>query len=164
MSIDSPQNNNNELPVGTQVNEKPQEIASRGLRFGAYLLDLVFLCLTLIIGWLIWTLIVWGRGQTPAKQVLKMRVMNSKNNRPAEWGQMAIRNFVIPAVYFISYFTLLVVSGAFDLIVSNGFSLISSLIQLVYVIISIVDKLWIFRPEKQRLTDVIARTYVIKEA
>ena len=30
---------------------------------------------TVFIGWLTWTLIVWARGQTPGKQILGMRVV-----------------------------------------------------------------------------------------
>lgn len=34
---------------------------------------------TLAIGWLIWALIVYSHGQSPAKQLLKMRVVRPQN-------------------------------------------------------------------------------------
>jgi hypothetical protein len=40
------------------------------------------------IGWLIWSLIVWGQGQTPGKQILKMRVYDKTTSKPAKWGQV----------------------------------------------------------------------------
>src|SRR5206468_6518647 len=45
-------------------------LASPGKRFGAYLLDLLLIIVTLVIGWLVWLFIDWGKGQTPGKQLL----------------------------------------------------------------------------------------------
>ena len=60
------------------------------------------------IGWLIWTLIVWGNGQTPAKQLLNMKVVDATTHQVATWGKMALRDFLVRGVlfYFISLFTL----------------------------------------------------------
>lgn len=70
-------------------------LASKGRRFGAYLLEIPLTIVTLGIGYLIWMLIVWARGQTPAKQLLKMRVVRLEKRRAAHWGWMALRNFVL---------------------------------------------------------------------
>jgi uncharacterized RDD family membrane protein YckC len=70
-------------------------LASKGRRFGAYLLEIPLTIVTLGIGYLIWMLIVWSRGQTPAKQLLKMRVVRLEKRRAAHWGWMALRNFVL---------------------------------------------------------------------
>lgn len=70
-------------------------LASKGRRFGAYLLEIPLTIVTLGIGYLIWMLIVWARGQTPAKQLLKMRVVRLEERRAAHWGWMALRNFVL---------------------------------------------------------------------
>ena len=52
------------------------ELSSVGKRFGEYCLEIVLFIVTLGIGWLIWALIILGRGQTPAKQILNMRAVN----------------------------------------------------------------------------------------
>ncbi|MXZ86276.1 MAG: RDD family protein [Acidimicrobiia bacterium] len=70
-------------------------LASKGRRFGAYLLEIPLTIVTLGIGYIIWMLIVWARGQTPAKQLLKMRVVRLEERRTANWGWMALRNFVL---------------------------------------------------------------------
>lgn len=49
--------------------------------------------MTLGIGYVIWGLIVWGRGQTPALQVLGMRVWRPDTGTNASWGVMALREF-----------------------------------------------------------------------
>lgn len=68
-------------------------LASKGRRFGAYLLEIPLAIVTLGIGYIIWTLIVWARGQTPAKQLLDMRVVRLEERKAANWGWMALRNF-----------------------------------------------------------------------
>lgn len=65
-------------------------------RLGAYALDAVLAVLTLGVGWLIWSLIVWSDGQTPAKKILKLRTKNHTNGQQASWGHMGIREFLIP--------------------------------------------------------------------
>ena len=71
-------------------------------RLGALALDAALMIVTLGIGWLIWALVVWGEGQTPAKKILKMRTINFTNGRPASWGHMAIRQFLIPMTVSIA--------------------------------------------------------------
>jgi hypothetical protein len=51
------------LPRGTQL-------ASVGRRIGAFFLAIPLSIVTLFIGYAIWGLIVWGRGQTPAHAAL----------------------------------------------------------------------------------------------
>ena len=72
-------------------------LASRGQRFGALFLELLLVVVTLLIGWLIWSLIVYSRGQSPAKQVLKMRVVRLESHRAANWGWMALRELLLKA-------------------------------------------------------------------
>jgi uncharacterized RDD family membrane protein YckC len=64
-------------------------------RLGAALLDMLLIIVTLFIGWLVWTLIVWARGQTPGKQICGQRVVMKSTGRAASWGEMALRDFVI---------------------------------------------------------------------
>jgi len=69
-------------------------LTSRGKRFGGWLLDGLLVVVTLVIGWLIWSIIIWERGQSPAKSILGMRVMHLETGRPAGRGQMALRELV----------------------------------------------------------------------
>lgn len=70
------------------------QLTSNGKRFLSYLLDGLLIVVTLFIGWFIWWLIVWARAQTPAKQLMKMRVVKIDENRPATYGEMALRELV----------------------------------------------------------------------
>jgi uncharacterized RDD family membrane protein YckC len=75
------------LPDGT-------ELASVGRRIGAYFLAIPLVIVTLGIGYVIWGLIAWGNGQTPALQVLGMRVWRPETNRVAGFWHMALREIV----------------------------------------------------------------------
>jgi uncharacterized RDD family membrane protein YckC/ribosomal protein L32 len=79
-----------------QVRGLPAGIAlsSPGRRLGGYLLDGLLLVVTLVIGWIIWTLVVWAQGQTPGKQILGMRVVRLDTRTYAGWGRMFLRDFV----------------------------------------------------------------------
>ncbi|MCQ3811293.1 MAG: RDD family protein [Acidimicrobiia bacterium] len=70
-------------------------LSSRRRRFGAFLLENLLIVVTLFIGYVIWSLIVYARGQTPAKQILSMRVVRLKERRTAHWGWMALRQIVL---------------------------------------------------------------------
>lgn len=69
-------------------------VSSAGKRLGAYLLDGVLLLVTLGIGWVIWSVIVWSKGQTPAKALMGMRCVRTDTGRSATWGTMALRELV----------------------------------------------------------------------
>jgi uncharacterized RDD family membrane protein YckC len=75
------------LPQGTAL-------ASVGRRIGAYFLAIPLFVVTLGIGYIIWGLILWGRGTSPALSVLGMRVWRPADNRPASWGIMALRDII----------------------------------------------------------------------
>ena len=70
------------------------QLTGNGRRFLSYLLEGLLVVVTLFIGWFIWWLIVWARAQTPAKQLMKMRVVKIDENRPATYGEMALRELV----------------------------------------------------------------------
>jgi uncharacterized RDD family membrane protein YckC len=65
-----------------------------GRRIGAYFLSIVLAVVTLGIGYIIWGLVVWSRGQTPALQVLGMRCWRPEEGRVPGWGIMALREIV----------------------------------------------------------------------
>jgi hypothetical protein len=75
------------LPEGVQL-------AGVGRRIGAYFLAIVLWVVTLGIGYIIWGLIAWGKGTSPALQVLGMRCWKPADNRVASWGTMALRDIV----------------------------------------------------------------------
>ena len=109
-------------------------LSSLGKRFGGALLTTVLVVVTLGIGYLIWAAIAYGKGQTPAKQILKMYVIDTETGLPATWGKMFIRNVVIDGLL-------------------NSFT---------FGVFWLVSSIWIFtNPERQRLTDKIAKTIVV---
>ena len=115
------------MPAGVQL-------SSRGKRFGNFLLSLVLMIVTLGIGYMIWALVVYGRGQTPAKQLLNMYVVDERTGRAATWGTMFLRGWVI--------------DGLLGMLTSSLFSLVSAV--------------WIFVGDKhQRLTDKMVNTLVV---
>ena len=62
-------------------------------RLMAHILDVILFFLTLIIGYIIWWLIVLGRGQTPGKQLLGIRAVR-RNGDNAGWGIMFLREIL----------------------------------------------------------------------
>jgi uncharacterized RDD family membrane protein YckC len=75
------------LPAGVQL-------ASVGRRIGAWFLAIPLALVTLVIGYVVWGMIVWSRGQTPALQVLGMRCWRPETGRVAGWWWMALREIV----------------------------------------------------------------------
>ena len=114
------------LPQGT-------ELASIGRRIGAYFLALPLFLVTLGIGYIIWGLIVWAQGQTPALQVLGMRCWHRQDGRvPGFWG-MALREVI-------------------GRLVDNVLGGITQLVSFV---------LFLTRPDRQTLHDLVAGTVVL---
>lgn len=95
------------VPPGT-------ELASVGRRIGGYCMELLLFILTLGIGYFIWTLVVWARGQSPGKQVLGMYCYRPSTGRTAGWGYMLLRWFgqvleaVIPFGFLITSIMMIV--------------------------------------------------------
>ena len=89
------------VPQGMHVDQQTgvlvpdgTEMASHGRRIGAYFLAIPLAIVTLGIGYIIWGLIIWGNGQTPALQVLGMRCWRPEENRVATFWHMALREVV----------------------------------------------------------------------
>jgi uncharacterized RDD family membrane protein YckC len=114
------------LPQGT-------ELASVGRRIGAYFLAFPLAVVTLGIGYLIWGLIVWGKGQTPALQVLGMRCWRPEEGRVAGFWWMALREVV-------------------GRLAESIFWVITSLVSFI---------LMLTRPDRRTLHDLIAGTVVL---
>ena len=137
MSYSVPINN---VPANTG---SPMRYASFQHRLGAYALDCVLAFITAGIGWLIWSLIVWGQGQTPGKQILKIRVRSAGSGAVASWGHMAVREFLVPL-------TVLVAS-----VITYGIAFVA------WIVIEIV---FYFTKNSRTLRDLWVKTAVINEA
>jgi len=111
------------------------ELASAGRRIGAFFLSIPLSIITLGIGYFVWGLIVWGRGQTPALQVLGMRCWRPETGRVAGWGWMALREII----------------GRF---VEGILSIITLLLSLILMLTS---------KERKCLHDLIAGTVVLRD-
>lgn len=138
-------------------------------RLGGNVLDVALLltsAITLFLGWLIWSLVLWGNGQTPAKQILRMRVYSIDTGKPASWGHMAVRQFLIPMAFSSIYIPFFVAAMAVS-VDSSDFATgsIAILGSIAVIALQLCDALWIFKGnERQRLTDRWARTYVVNES
>ena len=148
------------------MNEYPFPKASIQHRLGQLLLEYALFIVTLGVGYLVWFLIILGQGQTPGKQVLKLRVYDSTTGKPAKWGHMFIREFgLVMAVAVIAYGIPVILSlqslsefasdGYFELSIGN----------ILYYGIFAFDAFWIFKNDaRQRLVDVICKTDVLNES
>lgn len=112
-------------------------------RLGAIVLDATLMILTLGIGWLIWSFIVWGEGQTPAKKILKLRTINFTNGRPATWGHMGIREGLIP------------ISVSIASTITGG---------LAYIAWIVVEIVFYFTKSQRTFRDYWVKTAVVNEA
>lgn len=116
------------LPAGVQL-------ASSGRRIGAFFLAIPLAIITLGIGYAIWGLIVWGRGQTPALQVLGMRCWRPETGRVAGWGWMALRETI-------------------GRIADGILSIITEILSLIFML---------SRPDRKTLHDMVAGTVVLHD-
>lgn len=128
---------------GEDSNDGSFRYASFQHRLASYVLDAVLAVLTLGIGWLIWSMIVWGDGQTPAKKILKIRVRHFETGAIATWGHMAVRELLIPLTVIIA---------------SN---LTGGLAAIVWVVLEIV---FYYTKNNRTLRDLWVKTAVINEA
>jgi uncharacterized RDD family membrane protein YckC len=125
-------------------------LASFQHRLGAYALDCALAFVTLGIGWWIWSLVVWAQGQTPGKKILKIRVYAADTQRPATWGHMAVREFLI-------IFAIGIAVG-----VLNLFTIVVGTIgAIAWVVMEIV---WYFTKGQRTLRDTLVKTLVVNEA
>ena len=139
--------------------------ATPGHRIAAVAVDMGLSVVTFNIGWIIWNLIVMAKGQSPGKQLLKVRVLNEESNQPATWGHMAIRQFLIPLASSISFMIPYILLVSRDFSTATMVNLILFLICLgVYLAVWVVDIIWLFTGKNKRLVDYWAKTLVINES
>lgn len=142
-----------------------QTIASPGHRIGATAVDFGLYTVTLGIGHFIWNLIVMAQGQSPGKQLLKVRVMNQVTKKPATWGHMAIRNYLIPMAFAIPLHLSVINSQFYILFPEDTLNILVIIFCLMaYIVFLVLDAVWMFRTKRKRLVDLWVKTYVINEA
>ena len=112
-------------------------------RLGAIVLDATLIVLTLGIGWTIWSLIVWSQGQTPAKKILKLRTLDYTTGKPASWGHMGLREFLIPTTVSIAS------------VITGGIA------SIAWIVVEIV---FYFTKSQRTFRDYWVKTAVISEA
>jgi uncharacterized RDD family membrane protein YckC len=130
-------------PTSESFNLNSLRYASFQHRLGAYALDMALAFLTLGIGWFIWSMIVWGEGQTPAKKILKLRTINATNGRPASWGHMGLREILVPSA------------------VGIGSLMTSGLGGIAWIVLEIV---FYFNKGNRTLRDYWVKTAIVNEA
>jgi uncharacterized RDD family membrane protein YckC len=145
MTSETPFNENSypPFPAPDASNSSNFRYASFQHRLGGYALDCALAVLTLGIGWMIWSFVVWGEGQTPAKKILKMRTVNATTGNAASWGHMAIRELLIPLTIYISA------------VITGGLSAI------VWITLEIV---FYFTKQNRTLRDLWVKTAIVNEA
>lgn len=129
--------------IGFKSEQTPLPFATPLHRFGSSVLEYTLAFVTLGIGWFIWWLILLGRGMTPARQILGLRIVDAKTMLPVSNSQVFVRGFV---VYFLAFSAL-----------ASGLSLVLFGAGWVF---SIVSALLVFRASHQTLWDQLTNTTV----
>lgn len=122
----------------TEKTSTPLELASPGARLGSHLLEAVLVVVTLGIGWLIWSFVLWGKGTTPGHKILRQYVVSEKTGADFTWGQMFVRELLIKGI------------------------LVPVLSALSFGIVYLVDSLMVTRDDRKTLHDRISGSIVVQ--
>jgi len=114
------------------------ELATPGARLGSHLLEALLVLVTLGIGWLVWSFVIWGQGTTPGHKILKQYIVNEKTGKEFTWGQMFVREFLIKGL------------------------LVPLLSALSFGIVYLVDSLMVTRDDRKTLHDRICGSIVVQ--
>lgn len=127
------------LPCGHLKGSAPNvKTATFAERLLAFVLDIVLIPLTLVIGYLIWWLIVLSNGQTPGKQLMGIRAVTA-TGEPLGWGMTFVREFLVKGI------------------------VIGVLSNFVFGIIFVINYLFpLFDQDNQALHDKMVSTVVVK--
>jgi len=126
--------------------------ASPARRFTAWVLEIVLISGTAYIGWFIWSLITWGKGQTPAQNLLRIISINEATGAPAKRPQMFIRYILIFATYWIAYFS---VSNLAYAVNPSGFLLATGILLVLAFHLFDISGI-VRRSDNRRLADVVS--------
>jgi hypothetical protein len=125
-------------------------------RFTAWVLEIALISGTAYIGWFIWSLITWGKGQTPAQYLLRIISINETTGAPAKRPQMFIRFFLIFTAYWIAYFA---VSNLAYLVNPSGFMLAVGILAVLAVHLFDISGI-VRRSDHSRLADIVSGVLV----
>ena len=141
----------------------PYVKASPQHRLAGLALDAVLMTVTFYIGYIVWSLIIWGQGQTPGKQILRMRVYASENLKPATWSHMAVRQFLIPLTISLAGLVPLFLAST-DGDLTDITYIVIVLLYFATLVFQLVDAFWILKgDDRRRITDIWAKTDVLNE-
>jgi uncharacterized RDD family membrane protein YckC len=86
------------VPTGMHFDHRSGLVLPQGVQprsFGrvvaAYAVAVLLFVVTLGIGYIIWSLVAWGDGQTPAQRLFGLRCWRPESSRLASRGEMAVR-------------------------------------------------------------------------
>jgi hypothetical protein len=125
-------------------------------RFTAWVLEIVLISGTAFLGWLIWSLVTWSKGQTPAQNLLRIISINETTGAPAKRPQMFIRFFLIFTAYWIAYFA---VSNLAYLVNPSGFMLAVGILAVLAVHLFDISGI-VRRSDHSRLADIVSGVLV----
>ena len=121
-------------------------------RFTAWVLEIVLISGSAYIGWLIWSLITWGKGQTPAQNLLRIVTINEETGTAAKRPQMFIRFFLIFLAYWLGYFAISNIAYAIN---PSGVLLAAGISILLALHIFDISRI-LRRPDNKRLADLVS--------
>jgi len=119
------------------MNTLTHQLAAPEKRLYAFLANMGIGIITLGIGWIIWSALLWSEGTTPGHKLLNLSIVDEKTFEHLNWNRMAVRELVFKGIFAaaISSFT--------------------------YGLSYIADGLFIFRDDRRALHDHLARSIVI---
>ena len=128
----------------------PVEPCDNGIRFGAFLLEVLLTFATCIIGWLIWSIVLWQQSTTPAKKILGLRVVDTATGAPATMRQMVMREVVGK----------MAIAMALNLVLGGmGTDSSSNWGAIIYIVSGIMI---LVTANRQGIWDLIAKTSVVR--
>jgi hypothetical protein len=122
-------------------------------RFTAWALEIVLISGTAYVGWFIWSLVTWGKGQTPAQNLLRIISINETTGAPAKRPQMFIRFFLIFTAYWIAYFA---VSNLAYVVNPSEILLVAGILLVLAAHLFDISGI-VRRGDSRRLAEVISR-------
>lgn len=118
-------------------------LATVGMRIWSVILEAILVVVTLGIGWLIWYFVVVGRGLTPARAILKLKVIDFITRTEVSPGKAFFRGFV---VYYLIFGVLASAIGG-------------ALFAGPYIL-TLIAGAFIFRESRQTLWDQVTNTVI----
>jgi hypothetical protein len=129
-----------------------------GRRVGSTALDAAIFTFTLGIGWIVWQLLILKKAQSPAKQLLNLRVEDVATNDQASLGKYLLRLAAFPiclgSLVFLVFLGLSLTGRSVSQAWLTAFS------QVVTIAFLLADYGAIFTSNGSRLTDRVLRTKV----